>query len=298
MSIPDFPNLKPLAIEDKPAFDEYFKNNFTSISEYTFTNIYIWRKLDNTELTMINGNICMLVTAPDRKRYFMMPLGKNEMKDTLKKCISVSGSVVRLSQDFIDTFVSGDNDFLIEEDPDNFDYIYSSQDLVELKGRKYDAKRNHLNNLLKNHTFEYEQLNNSHLDQCIKLSEEWCREKKRESEAFPNLECEGEVVKEALMNCDLLEYKGAVIKIGGQIKAFSIGERLNNDTAVIHIEKADPKIRGLSQLINKEFIKNEWAGIPFINREQDMGHLGLRKAKLSYHPIRMDKKYSVSLKTF
>jgi len=167
---------------------------------------------------------------------------------------------------------------------------------MELKGKKYDGKRNHLNNLLKTHSFKYEKMNSSHFKECILLNDKWCSEKKKESEEFPNIECEGMVVREAFDNFEFLELTGGVIKIDGKITAFSIGQMLNSDTAVIHIEKADPLVRGMSQLINREFVRNAWSDATYINREQDMGHVGLRKAKMSYHPVRMEKKYNIMLK--
>jgi hypothetical protein len=297
MSIPNFPDSREIVLEDKQEFDSYLQHDRTNLSEYTFTNFFTWRKADRTKLSLINGDLCCLVTAPDKKQYFMMPIGGGKMEDTLLKCLEVSPKVVRVSHEFIDKFIAGNDKFAFEEDRDQEDYVYLSKDLIELKGRKYDAKRNHLNFFLKTNEFVYEKLSKKHVLECIELNDIWCKEKKRESELFPNVECEGEVVKEALNNYNELALTGGAILIKGKIKAFSIGEKLAADTAAIHIEKADPGIRGLSQLINREFVKNEWSNFTFINREQDMGHPGLRKAKMSYHPVRMEKKYNIMLKS-
>lgn len=294
--IPEYPAFRPLQKEDKAFFEGYLSENPSSASEYTFTNFYIWRLADKTELTLINGNICPLAFAPDKKRYFMMPMGNNKMEDTLKKCLETSQKVIRLGEDFIGKHINGDSPFIVEEDRDNFDYIYLAKDLSELKGRKYDGKRNHLNAFLRSNAFAYEKMDKSHVDECAALNEEWCRTRKRESEEYPNIECEGKVVNEALSNLEYLGLTGGVIKVDGKIKAFSLGERLTPDTAVIHIEKADPALRGMAQLINREFARNAWGSFTYINREQDMGHPGLRKAKLSYHPVRLEKKYSLGLK--
>ncbi|MCX5749543.1 MAG: phosphatidylglycerol lysyltransferase domain-containing protein [Candidatus Saganbacteria bacterium] len=295
MDIPQFPGFKPLKKEDKPVFEEYYSKRPLEMSDYTFTNFFIWRLADNTELTLVNGNLCAYVTAPDRKRYFMMPLGENKMEDTLMKCLSTGTAVIRTNKYFVDRYIRKNPAFKAEEDRDNFDYIYLAKDLMELKGKKYDGKRNHINSFLKSGSFEYEDMDSVHIGECIALNEKWCLGKKRESEEFPNIECEGAVVKEALLNFKFLGLKGGVIKINGRIKAFSLGERLNDDTAAIHIEKADPAIRGLSQLINREFARNAWSSFTFINREQDMGHAGLRKAKLSYHPVKMVSKFNITL---
>lgn len=294
--IPQYPSFRPLEKEDKAVFDGYFLEHPASASEYTFTNFYIWRLADRTELTLINGNICPLAYAPDKKRYFMMPLGSRNMEDTLKQCFEASVKVIRLPEEFIKQHIKEGSPFSVEEDRDNFDYVYLTKDLIELKGKKFDAKRNHLNAFLRSSSFIYERMDKGHIKECIELNEQWCRSRKRESEEFPNIECEAKVVNEALNNFEYLDLTGGVIRAGGEIKAFSLGEKLTDDTSVIHIEKADPQVRGMSQLINREFARNEWGSFTYINREQDMGHPGLRKAKLSYHPSRLEKKYNIMLK--
>ena len=95
---------------------------------------------------------------------------------------------------------------------------------------------------------------------------------------------------------DTLEFKGGVIEIDGKVEAFALGEQLNPQTAVIHVEKANPQFDGLYQLINQEFCTHEWESVDYINREQDCGEEGLRKAKLSYHPHHLVNKYTVQLK--
>ncbi len=294
MSIPDYPLFKLLGKEDMPSFDAYFKDNPIKIADYTFSNSFIWRRADKNQLTLINGNICILVTGPDGKQYFMMPLGREKMADTLKACLKHTGNkVIRLSEDFVSAYLTGNKDLEVTEDRDNFDYIYLTNELIELKGKKFDGKRNHINAFLKTHEFLYEDMTPAHTQECAALNELWCAEKKKETELFPNIECEAEVVKEALNNFEFLGVTGGIIKVNGKIEAFSIGQKLNADTAVIHIEKANPSIRGLAQLINREFARNAWADTTYINREQDMGHPGLRKAKSSYHPVKMEKKYNI-----
>jgi len=285
-----------LTIKDKALFDGYFSKHPSSASEYTFTNFYIWRLADRTELTLINGNICPLAYAPDRKRYFMMPMGSNKMEDTLKKCLETTEKVIRLPESFIKEHIKESASFTVAEDRDNFDYVYLSKDLIDLKGRKYDGKRNHLNAFLKANSFIYERMDAFHVQECITLNDEWCLKRKRESEGFPNIECEGKVVEEALRSFEALGLTGGVIKMNGKTKAFSLGEKLNGDTAVIHIEKADPSVRGMAQLINREFVRRAWSSYTYINREQDMGHPGLRRAKESYHPVRLEKKFNIMLK--
>jgi hypothetical protein len=101
------------------------------------------------------------------------------------------------------------------------------------------------------------------------------------------------VVEEGLAHPDELSLKGGVFEVGGRVAAFSLGTQLTPGTAVIPIEIIDPVYEGLSQLVNREFVRREWAGFRFINREQDNGILGLRRAKTSYHPHHFVKKYNI-----
>lgn len=296
MDIPVFPDSRPIMLEDKAAFDLALSVRPTPASEYTFSNFFIWRMLDRSEVTLINGNICCLAYAPDGQQYFMMPLGVNDLEDTIRICLSRTKAVIRTDEAFASRARMVIPELVISEDTDNADYLYLAKDLAELKGKRYDAKRNHINSFLKTNTFTYMKMAVEHVEECIKLNDKWCAEKTKESELFPNVECEGKVVREALENLGPLGLIGGVIIVNGSIKAFSLGEKPGTDTAVIHIEKADPEIRGMSQLINREFARNAWADTTYINREQDMGHPGLKKAKLSYHPCAFVKKYSLSFK--
>jgi hypothetical protein len=130
-----------------------------------------------------------------------------------------------------------------------------------------------------------------HLHGCRLLFEKWLEAKPSSEGAFLNVW--RHVIEEALTHFTELDLSGGVIETDGRIAAFSIGEKLSSDTAVIHIEIVDPHSEGLPQLINREFTKNEWAGFRFINREQDVGSPGLRRAKMSYHPHHLVKKYDI-----
>jgi hypothetical protein len=177
-------------------------------------------------------------------------------------------------------------------DRNNCDYVYLSSDLINLRGKKYDGKRNRIRKFIRHHDYEYVKLRPEQLKNCSRLFEEWLKEK-----TFKDWveRAQRETLREALDNFEALGLAGGAILINDKIEAFSIGEELNSDTAVIHFEIVNPKYEGLSQLINQEFIKNEWADYKFINREQDLGLPGLRMAKLSYHPHHLVNKYHVTL---
>jgi hypothetical protein len=199
-----------------------------------------------------------------------------------------------MPEEIITQHLVGHNRFAITPDRDNSDYVYRTEDLINLEGNKYHGKKNHINKFKKNHSYEYSPLTPELVEQCLALEAQWCDI--RHCELYPGLAGEERAIYEALTNMNHLDFKGGVILVNGKVEAFALGELLNPETAVIHIEKANPAFEGLYQLINQEFCAHEWAEVPFVNREQDLGEEGLRKAKLSYHPHHLVNKYTVTLK--
>ena len=182
--------------------------------------------------------------------------------------------------------------FLARPDRDQFDYVYPAKSLAGLSGRKLHKKKNHLNSFLKNVDHKYLPLEKSLVEAVLDMQEDWCR--MRECSLHPELLDEDHAVFEALQQFGRLDYIGGVILVEGKVEAFSLGEMLNPGTAVIHIEKANPGIPGLYAAINQMFAQNAWGKAEYINREQDLGVEGLRKAKLSYQPHHLVEKYTLT----
>jgi hypothetical protein len=141
----------------------------------------------------------------------------------------------------------------------------------------------------------YEPITEAHTEACLGLAQNWCVLRRCEEDL--NLTGEWDATREALNHFTSLGIQGGVILINGKVEAFSLGERLNEKTAVIHIEKANTEIRGLYAAINQQFCERQWSDTPFVNREQDLGEPGLREAKLSYNPDHLVEKFSIRLKS-
>jgi hypothetical protein len=186
-----------------------------------------------------------------------------------------------------------DIEFKAKEDRDNFDYIYSVQKLSTLSGKKLDAKRNHINKFKKLHTFKYEEISDENISDCIDIIEKWCKE--RNYSQSDSLIAERKANLDLMNNFNSLRVKGAIIEVDGRPEAFTVGEQLNSNTVVIHVEKANSEIHGLYPLVNQQFLANHWNDIEYVNREQDLGIEGLRKAKLSYNPVSLLEKFTVEL---
>ena len=294
-------NFKRLAKQDKNKFNEVIKNHYYRNAESSFVSLYLWA--DEIDIQVAFGVYAMYLSFNDtagKKAYlapfiYDMDVDINKAFSELSSHMKAEGrafcikGVIKEVRDKIEKEIKTEHKFY--EDRDNYDYIYKSEDLINLTGKKYNKKRNHLNYFLNHHAFEYKEYDLSLKAECLRLVERWVAEK-GEQEGLDN---EINVLKKILKEYEDLGVKGAVIYVDGRIEALTFGEALNKDTALIHIEKANQNIRGLYPFINQQFIKNEWSEYEFVNREEDLGIEGLRKAKMSYYPHYLLEKYSCSV---
>jgi uncharacterized protein len=288
--------FKPLTLDDKDLFDSYLHPYNFLTCEYSFTNLFIWRKACDTSFALHDGVLILKKKDLNNGYYFMQPLGYN--KENLKTVIdmlidySKENNMEYTFKDLEAPFIEelqelyGDS-FCINEDIDNFDYIYESKKLISLSGKKLHSKRNHYNNFVKNNTYTVSPIRGEVIKDCIQAAREWCC--KNDCEGY--LLYELMAIEEMLRHRCSLAFKGIVVYVNDKPAAFTIGEKVNDNMAIIHIEKADNTINGLYAFINKTFVETCFSDVPFINREEDMGIEGLRKAKHSYYPVRLEHKY-------
>ena len=289
-------DFKPVEIQDKGIFDRYFRKDPPDISELTFTNLFMWQALYHPVWTELNDVLLIILNPEGKTPFGLQPVGPGNKAAALGILFDYleeqtrEPKISRAGEKFVSEIVDK-NMFACLPDRNNSDYIYSTVDLIQLSGRKYHRKKNHLNQFIKSFQYEYYQLDLELVECFIDMQEEWC--KMRECLEIQDLLSEDYAVRRALTYFEELNYRGGAIKIDGRIEAFSLGEMLNENTAVIHIEKANPDIPGLYTAINQMFCSNTWSEIEFINREQDLGVEGLRKAKESYLPHHMINKYTI-----
>jgi hypothetical protein len=294
------PELKPIGVGDRDVLRGYFREYQPATSELTFTNLFIWRAHYDWRWAIADGQLVILANKSGVEPFWLPPVGpppRRELGLRLLHWLRDEMGVVRPRIERADARfaveMEGAPDLQIEPLRPHYDYVYRSQDLIELKGARYHAKRNHMQRFLRDQEFQFNALDPSILGLCSDFMRRWCEFRRCDEDM--NLLGEWEAIKEALANYDRLEVKGTAALIGGQVEAFTFGEQLNASTAVVHIEKANPEIPGLYAAINQKYCEMYWTGVDFINREQDLGEEGLRKAKLSYHPDHLVEKYSCSL---
>ena len=181
------------------------------------------------------------------------------------------------------------NDYIFCEYRDAFDYIYSREDLATLKGKKYHSKRNHISAFSKQYNWKYEKVDSSNTDKVKECAKKWYEENKDRFD--DTMECEQKGLYMLLDNMRAFSARAGMITVYGNAVAFTVGTPLNENTFDIHIEKALKSYETAYTVINQQFAENELRDFEYINREDDLGLAGLRKAKLSYKPQKLLKKY-------
>jgi hypothetical protein len=283
-----FPEFKLIDLADRDLFEETISRHPSEACEVHFASLYLWRHFEHSKVTVINGNLCVLCEPPSEPAYFLQPIGEKDMEGTIRTCLSFAPRLSRVDESFA---LRHGGVFRCELDRDNFDYVYLAEELAELRGKKFDGKRNRIRKFEKCNAYEYARLSPDHLPGCREVLTKWL-EAKAGSDGFIGNVWRS-VVEEGLAHFDELGLRGGVFKVDGRLAAFSLGTRLTPETAVIPIEIVDAGYEGLSQLVNREFVRREWIDCRFINREQDNGIPGLRRAKSSYQPHHFVKKYNI-----
>jgi hypothetical protein len=287
MNPPVYPEFKPVGPDDRDFIKSCLDAHPLGICEMNFPNILIWKDSERPRYTVLNGNLCLLLEPTFEPAYFLPPVGGNDVEKTIATCLAVAPRLSRVPEEFVRRHGAP---FKAEEDRNNFDYVYLAQDLAELKGKKFDGKRNRIKKFESSFDHAYERLRREHAEDCRRLLLQWFEEK---GNGDPYMKAEKDAILEALTLFEDLGLVGGIVTVSGRVEAFTIGMRLSDDTAVIQIEIANAAFPGLAQWINREFVRREWTAFRFINREQDVGVPGLRSAKLSYQPDHLVKKFNL-----
>lgn len=293
--------FRKLSLEDRECINHYFHKGQYENSECTFTNLYIWKDCYDVRWAEVDG---YLVIQPGLygENWILPPYGDYENGKLpgvllqLKEYFQSQGKpfVIRaITKEILEVFQQQcPGWFAYEEDRDIEDYFYAGEDLRELKGRKYHGKRNHISNFKKNYPdYVYETMTKEMLPEVWEYLLEWCDQKAENGKFSADLQCERDAIREAFRYFEELQITGGVIRIDGKIQAFTLGEMINDNTLVVHVEKANGAIQGLYSIINQEFLRREWPDVLYVNREEDTGDEGLRKSKMSYYPLKLVEKY-------
>ena len=287
--------FKNIELTDREWMEPLLRASGYQGCDYTFGNLYIWKDLYRHEAAQAGGMLCIRSRKPGTGEYtYLFPAGDGSLQEAVRFMAADARSLGvpfllrgftaaeadRLTEAFADTFV-------IESVRAEWDYLYRVEDLTLLAGKKYHGKRNHIARFEESGDWHFEPLGDGNMEACRKMGRTWYRE----HAACGNMTALADrgVVDNALTYFDRLGFTGGALCQCGQVVGFTVGEPLNQDTYVVHIEKAFAEIQGAYPVINREYVKSMMQGYTYVNREEDDGVAGLRKAKESYHPVMLEK---------
>ncbi|MFX1308048.1 MAG: DUF2156 domain-containing protein [Promethearchaeota archaeon] len=301
----DLSTGKPIEITDKSLFDEFFSKYPPENSEFTFTNLFMWRNYYNFLLLEFKEHLILFSydylknrREPIKKDskdyiYFFPPIGPHPDKIIIELFEDLENIEVHRVPEEICVNLKENKEFSklnldYLEDRNNWDYVYNKEEILNLAGNKYRQNRRWLQKFLDKYNYDFKLLTENLVEKCKELQLEWCI--MRACTEDESLEAEQKAIYEALNNFEKLNFSGGLLCVNEKCAAYTFGEMLNERTLVIHIEKAHMEYEGSYQAINNFFLKSCCVDSIFVNREQDLGIEGLRRAKESYKPIRMVKK--------
>ena len=282
-------------LEDKEIITSYFEKAPSRSCERTFVNVYLWSRHYKVKYAVIED--ALIFKSEDRGMAFAYPVGEPEhVKKALeflieyckeRECPFILYNVTPEMFAQLERWYPGR--FTVEYDRDIADYVYESEKLATLAGKKLHGKRNHINKFKSLYPdWTYEELNDDNVEDCFQMALKW--RNKNGCEDDPEKNAEMCVTLNSLRLYKELGLKGGVLKVDGRIIAFTVGEPLCGDTFVVHIEKAFADVEGAYPMINQQFVQHECADYTYVNREEDTGAEGLRKAQLSYRPAFLEEK--------
>lgn len=298
--------FKKIELKDKDRINDRLRvSNFMGC-EYSFANNMAWQRLNDT-LICLYDDFYISCSFDIGQPYIAFPAGMktddnagkekyvklfNELKNYFEKQGKrlVISSVTDDNLQWLKEYY-GDK-IICEYNRDGSDYIYNSSDLINFAGKKYHSKRNHLKHFYEN-DWSFEPITNDNLDECISFSATFYN---NAGEADFSSMVEQYAINLFFMNMDLLGLKGGALRVDGKLVGFTIGEQLNSNTFVVHIEKACSDIQGSYPAICNQFVKANAYDLKYVNREEDLGLEGLRKSKLSYRPAFLLDKYNIYFK--
>lgn len=315
-------SFKPIALESRSEILGFLQNDHFSIADISFGNLYIWKHAREISYAICGGSL-LIQTRQTHKEgqnpYFFFPIAGDESSKL--EALSALESYAQ-ANDYPLHFerVEAHNlpllklafpTISIEPTPDHFDYVYSVEELLHLSGRKFHKKKNHLNNFLQRYEWELEPITQANAKELAKVARIWLDSNPAKSD---DLELEYLGICAALESFGELGLQGIAVRAREKITlgsnsidpallessalpiiAFNFGEAINDEMAVIHIEKAAPNIIGAYQIINQQLLARCFSSLRYANREEDLGIAGLRQAKRGYNPVFMVEKFRAIL---
>ncbi len=286
--ISQYPQFSEISLEDRAILHPHFLRLDSGISEFTFANIFLFRKTHSYKIARITSKLFAICGADHGEPFFMLPFGLPEpaiLNELFERFACLKNASDAQAQELQSL------GYFLQADRNNFDYLYNRRQLATLAGRKFSKKRNLLKQFKENYNFQARPLLEEYAGDASLVLKSWCSEHAQEGDCTP--------AREALDEMEFLQLCGGIYYIDGKPVGYTLGEEISlGTTYAIHFEKALSAYNGLYQYINQSFAALLPEQYIYINREQDLGNEGLRQAKMSYRPVGFVKKYRAKRKPF
>jgi hypothetical protein len=313
--------LHHFTLAAKPLMEQYLREVNVDLSDYTFASNYLWLSSASGFYAIINDTFCLFIMQGSEISMLLPPLGRpDKVNDAITKCFEIMNANntakyysridyvhEKILEGFTNYLEEGTNmferlaDYIVEKTL--ADYVYKSEDLIELRGNNYHTKRNEINKFKKAYADVRVELltPQRHGSDIMHLFHTWVSERVRympkaeEDRFLQGILFEQTAIKRLLAHWDELDLAGLCIYIGGELKGFTVGEQINDRIGSVIIEKTDFETLGCAQFLFREFSKvlHERYGVEYINVGDDMGFENLKKVKMSYRPEKLITKYTI-----
>lgn len=289
--------FEPISLNRQTDYLELLNSCPQVASDYSFLNLWAWADEYGLRWAWEDKFVWIRQTKPED--LFWAPVGlwdQIDWKAIFNDRQIRQTSFIRIPQKLVESWRTSLGGLAtVEEERGHWDYLYTVEDLAELKGNRYHKKKNLLNQFVKKYEFTYVPFAPEMIDQAMAMQDDWCTW--RDCESSEILSAENKSISRIFQNWDQLSGTlGGALLVDGAMVAYTVAEALTDETVVIHFEKGDTQYKGIYQAINQMFLAHSAGNFLLVNREQDLNDPGLRKAKLSYQPVEFLQKYRVTLK--
>ncbi len=283
-------NFRPIEATDKEIYERYYRAKARMASDASFTTPFVWAESFGTSLCLENDVLCLMGVNPKGTPYFMMPVGTGDKVGFLRKLAAFAKEAAIpfsihwiLEEELPLIHEAFGEKYAIVPSRNSAEYIYHTESLLTLSGKKLHAKRNHVNGFKAAYTYETVPITEENLGDATAFVLTRCNSKEEHA-----------AMQKLFAHYFHLGLTGMLLYADGALAAVTAGEKITEDTALIHLEKADTEIKGSYPAVNQLFITEYFRDTKYINREEDMGIEGLRRAKLSYAPAFLLEKFTLT----
>ncbi len=296
---------KKLSLEDKNRFDAAYSSLDMPLADLSFSMMYVWNAFLNVRWMDINGNLCVFTDFDDSTALWGPPLPGNKLESTVEECFGRmkdenqqlgrkgEPKIYYIPQELYDAFRGIPRFQIIPQDQD---FVYTSDSLIELGGSRLKKKRYMCNYFQRNYNYSVADFSTGeYAEGCQELLRRWKKQKspKVDEKIRFKFEAEALTAKQTIEYAEILGLKGIVVSVDGRVEGFTFGGRLNGKMANIMVEKTNLNIKGLAEFMYREFVRRQWASYTYVNAGEDWGVDYLTQSKMSYQPKILLKSFSL-----